>query len=814
MTVTYFSGQVERVIYEDPGKSFYILRMCLDPPEDSITDPNSFESLMSPTPQLETIVKGNIGGLAIRVGSWFGFEGKWVRDQKHGMQLQITRAPCLPGGKWSVETAERMLLTHNVDGFLVHALSSFFKEDLLTALDNKELLKTCPGIDAVSAAMISNKWISIQAYFSSMKFLQDLGISKEKIKSVWGHFGDSAEEILAKDPWRLIEIDGITFEQADKVALGQGLDVNCFERKRASVFYALKQNKTSGHLFARTGTLMREAQHFSPSLTQNEVANSLRSLKELGLVVLDNKTIPGEVAVYETWFEMVESRSASLLRTRQQVASRGVKERVHALSMFTGSFVDTDPQSVALSAISEWEGSSGVELSEQQKQGVCNALFEPVSLITGLPGTGKSTSIKAVVEILSLVVSNILCVAPTGIAAKRLGRLTGQDAKTIHRAFSAKKIGDDGNEDREETYKGVLATGQALVQSKASSEWEYHEGNPYPAEVIIVDESSMLDQNLLYRLLCATRPSSRLVFVGDVAQLPSVGPGNVFRDLVDSGLFPTVRLTEIYRQEGTSEIVFAAHDIFQGKTPSPEKYQRDFIFYHCGTDEDVLASIKNRVQLLYDKEEDFQVLSPRHMGTIGVTNLNIHLREMINPSQPSLPEMKVGKEILRQGDRVMIVRNNYMLGIYNGDLGKIHKVDRSTRRVIVKIYDVIDRYIDFNLVQVRNHLRLAYSCTVHKFQGLEIDNIIMPITRSLGRQLLRNLLYTAVTRAKKKVFLYGSLEALEKAVSNDKSQYRNSRFVPKMEQWIPKEESPEVSSSTLVERMSQTIDQMMEKELF
>jgi exodeoxyribonuclease V alpha subunit len=245
-------------------------------------------------------------------------------------------------------------------------------------------------------------------------------------------------------------------------------------------------------------------------------------------------------------------------------------------------------------------------------------------------------------------------------------------------------------------------------------------------------------------------------------------------------MFPVVRLTEIFRQEETSGIVYASHDIFQGRMPDLEAYEKDFLFVPMSSDNNVLQGIKGLVRKFFTRGVEFQVLSPRHLGTIGVTNLNKHLREMINPSQSGLEEIKIGDDVLRQGDRVMVVKNNYEKGVFNGDLGKINQVIRAKRKVIVKIYGKTDKLIEFNFGEVQRHLRLSYACTVHKFQGLEIDTIIMPVVDSFGPQLQRNLLYTAVTRAKNKVILLGSKKALQKSILNDKESLRNTLFARRL----------------------------------
>jgi exodeoxyribonuclease V alpha subunit len=379
--------------------------------------------------------------------------------------------------------------------------------------------------------------------------------------------------------------------------------------------------------------------------------------------------------------------------------------------------------------------------------------------------------------------------APTGIAAKRLGSVCGSVAYTIHRALGAK--GKDESE-RESTYAGI--TSSAKAQGPGSSKqdvWDCNESTPHAAQVAVVDECSMVDQHLLYRILSGTLRTTRLVLVGDAAQLPSVGPGNVLRDMITSRKFPTVSLTQIFRQEDTSDIVKAAHAIYRGQVPSTSM-ESDFALIPVREEGKILQVVQRLSEKMtkaiasWDENTrgpapTFQVLSPRHMGIVGVTNLNVELRKLLNPRTEGLGEVKLGKEDAREQDRVMVVKNNYDLGVYNGDIGTILHINRKEKRVQVQIHGTPPMNVDFPLGKAYSHLRLAYACTVHKYQGLEVGTVIMPIILEFGNQLQRNLLYTAITRAKKKVILVGSPAALEKAVLNNKEDLRNTLLVPRLQ---------------------------------
>jgi exodeoxyribonuclease V alpha subunit len=355
--------------------------------------------------------------------------------------------------------------------------------------------------------------------------------------------------------------------------------------------------------------------------------------------------------------------------------------------------------------------------------------------------------------------------------------MAGAPAYTIHRAFCAK---GSGTEKREFTYEGF--TGESESRSSAASsssdkegKWGYDQENPHPAEVIVIDESSMLDQHLLYRLLTCTSPQCRIVFVGDAAQLPSVGPGNVLRDMIASKKFPVVNLTEIFRQKDTSAIVYAAHSIFRGEVPEYSS-NSDFTLVQMLSEETILEFIEKLSRKLYDKRENFQVLSPRHAGVVGVTNLNTRLRELLNPQDGNLTEIRVGEDVIRQDDRIMIFHNDYNLGVFNGDVGKVYRIDKKAKEIEIKIFGDPPLHVCVPFKDAHKLIRLAYCCTVHKVQGLEYDVIVMPLIDSFRHQLQRNLLYTAVTRAKKKVFLVGTQTALATAVANDREDLRNTLF--------------------------------------
>jgi len=772
----YFSGRVNAIMFEEPAQGFYILKMLLDADED--------DSSNLVFPKKQVTVRGNVQGLAIKVGSWFGFEASWNDHPKYGKQLAITKAPIFKGG-WDPDTAEKILVSHGVGSRVLQQIRDHYGDDeFLKVLADKDKLEKVTSINSFAALYIAQRWESVQAYFKTLDFLNDLGLPQGKVKDVWTTFGDDAEHVLSTDPWALVRVDGISFHQADTIAMRLGLDTTVPNRARGAVLYSCKSQRNFGHLYMTTGQMFGELQALIPDVTKQTVAQSLADLHKAGDIILDRDTKQGVTAIYEPSYWKMEQEAASLLHDRQQAAAfkRGgldVKPYIKQLAS-VGPKTEKKTklkrpilQKVVETAIDEWGDATHLKLSDKQKEGVFNALTKPVSILTGLPGTGKTTSLKAVVSILQEAGVTFLLCAPTGIAAKNLAKLTGAQAYTIHRAFAAKGKSDSK---RESTYAGIVGESErGLKGGEADGLWGYDQDNPHPAQVVVVDEASMLDQHLIYRLLTCTSIQCRVVIVGDAAQLPSVGPGNVLRDLISSDNFPVVNLMDIFRQKDTSDIVFAAHDIFHGIVPECQP-PSDFSLVQVGSEEKAQAVIMQLAQKLYDKRRNFQILSPRHAGTVGVTSLNVALRELLNPQKSGLQEVRVGQDTIREDDRIMIVKNNYKLGVYNGDVGKVARIDRKSKEVELKIFGEPPLFVRVPFKDVPRLIRLAYACTVHKAQGLEYDVIVMPLVDSFRHQLQRNLLYTAVTRAKQKVILVGTHSALTKAVANDREDLRNTLF--------------------------------------
>lgn len=758
----YFSGRVHTVVFSNEDQSFYILRMLIDGSD-----------------KLET-VRGTVPGLSVREGTWFGFDAVWESHSKYGPQLKITKAPVMKTG-WTPETATEALSSHGIATSLVNKVRLHYgDDDFIESLGDLEKIKQVEGVTDFAAELIVDRWNTARALFKTVNFLTELDLPKVKVDKVWAKFGDETERIISENPWSLVEIEGVSFSHADEIARKMGLDPSSIERVKGAILENLSESSREGHVYQDAQGLTYGVKKLCPGVSNKEIADGVKALHTEGRVVVDKEE--GEVALYVPTRHNMEVQCARILIDRVHTACL----KGEALEAYEGRLGAVGERSqealeakksldeIVEAALDDWFSTSKFELTATQRKGALNALTQPVSILTGLPGTGKTSTLRTVVKLLQDMGEEFLLVAPTGIAAKRLKSVTGADASTIHRALGAKGASDD--DDREATYAGVVGDSSDKRSEEGWDVWSFSEDEPHPAKVVIVDESSMVDLHLLYRLLCCTASATRLVFVGDAAQLPSVGPGNVLRDLVDSGVFPTVALKDIFRQKDTSDIVIAAHAIHEGRVPSFEEESKDFRVVHIRDEGEILRGILNVTSKLHDEGKNFQVLSPRHKGTLGVTNLNVALRDQLNPMAPGVKQMRFNSEVLREGDRVMIAKNSYRYEIFNGDVGKVVSINKDKSEVEIKIWGPPVTHVRLPFKEAARFLRMAYTVTVHKSQGQEYDFIVIPWVASFKNQLQRNLIYTAITRAKKKVIILGHPRALEISVKRSEVDKRNTRL--------------------------------------
>lgn len=754
-----FTGRINNVIYENDD--FRIVKVLLDGEYNPV------------------VAKGQFPGSPLEIGAWVSFEGHWKDDPKYGKQLVVTKYPC-PVTNWTDEKILSALTAQGVGMVTRKSLQNFArkkKSSLFELLNSGDLSEMEEVRDFVRDHILS-RWRSLRTHIDATTFLYDSGLSSKVISRIWKTLGTELEEVVTSDPWILCRVGGITFKEADEVAKKLGVPLDSHNRIKGAVLSSIKEGTSHGDVFVYTGDVLgRVRKILGSQVDPKKVAESLKKLASEKLIFVDKEVTEG-VAVYPYHNYKMEKFCADKLCER---FSKGLDEEEvsgnYARSSSNVEYEFERGQGISVCAtvaLNDWAAGRDIKLTEQQTSACLSILTSKISIVTGLPGTGKTTTLQAVVSILKDSGIPFLLTAPTGIAAKRLGSVTGSEASTIHRAFGAKGFQKD-EEEKESTYAGIIKNKKSDNEDRSKDVWGYDEQNPHPAKFVIVDECSMLDLHMLYRLLLSTSEDCVLVFVGDPYQLPSVGSGDVLRDLVSSGCFPHTHLNEIFRQENTSGIVIAAHDVHAGKIPQVDK--KDFILLETPSEYDAKNLIIEIASRLYEKRSNFQVLSPRHAGDAGVTTLNDSLRTKLNPASRGVHEVRLGSSLVREGDRVMIVKNDYNLGVYNGDVGKVSYIDKRAKEIEIKIHEGVGlppSIVRYSFKEATNALRMAYAQTVHKSQGQEYDVIVIPVLESFGFQLQRNLFYTAITRAKDKVFIVGSRKAMGKAVQNNKANMRKT----------------------------------------
>ena len=620
----------------------------------------------------------------------------------------------------------------------------------------EEVIETTPerlaeidGIGEKIVKSIVEAWENNRSLKDVQIFLHGLGLTDNKVRKILTSYGPDSENILKDNPWKLLE-HGFAFSTCDSIAEKLGKERTCKLRWKSLVLYALQQCSSSGHLYLTVQEIVAAFNSYNRNspwplkdgeIDTDEVRTHLSVLIKEGGAIIDNDR------VYDVPLFFYENESARLL---------------HKMMSTKGSLKLDSVKGEEF--INKYEKIEGINLSDAQKDAIRSFLLEKVLIITGGPGTGKTTIIKGLVTILKLLNASFELVTPTGISAKKLGTTAGCQAYTIHRRLG---------------YKG--------------KSWEYNAIVKYITQVVIVDETSMVDQEVFYRLLSALPASAKLVFVGDNDQLPSVGPGSVLRELIDSEKIKTIFLDKIFRQENQSDIIKAAKKIRDGDIDlSLFKTDRKAdIWFIPERDpakvESVIMKFASEI-MAYNRvnpdKKHFQIITPRNEGPASVDSLNTALQSALNPPAPDKKEFLIGRITIRKGDRVIIRKNNYELEVFNGDIGKVVFVTSSHVTVDVEDYGNATRRVDIPMKIADEMLKLAYSVTVHRAQGLEYPLVIMPFLKAHGKMLLqRNLLYTAITRAKRKVVVIGQASALEQAISNNKIQKRNTLFAERIRSW-------------------------------
>ena len=720
LLINELEGTIERITYQNEENGYTIARLR------RLSEPG------------EVTVVGNLPGIVI--GQVVKLTGTWVNHQQYGRQFEVESftlsQPVTPEG------LKKFLGSGLIKGIGPVTASSIVEEFGLDSLDIIEnephRLTRVTGIGVKKAALIHAAWQDQKQIKEIMIFFQGQGISPLLAAKIYRQYGDKAVEIVRRNPYQLArDIQGIGFKTADSIAQKAGISRNDPFRVQAGILYTLGQLADEGHCYTERSQLISEASKIL-AISADEIENQISAIQNKQEIIIDQQAV--YLAPYYHAEQIIAQKIASILASK-----------LDRLSSFDNSGNERLEMDV--------ERFSPHPLTAKQKHAILLALREKISILTGGPGTGKSTITGSLVQILRAKGKSVLLAAPTGRAARRLSQATGMEAKTIHRLLE---------------FSPSIGGGFGRSEHK-----------PLDADMIIIDESSMIDLLLFQHLISAIQEGSHLLLVGDVDQLPSVGAGNVLRDLIDSGVISVTRLTEIFRQAEASHIITNAHRINQGQLPEFSKEIDDFFLFVENDAQKaadwVVELVKTRIpaRFGYDPINDIQVLSPIHRGPAGVAELNQRLQSALNPPATSKVEFQQGSRHFRLGDRVMQMRNNYDRLVFNGDLGIICAVEPEEQ--ITKI-DFDGRLITYDFSDL-NEITHAYAISIHKSQGCEFPVVVVPIITSHYMMLQRNLLYTAVTRAKNLVVLVGSQRAIAMAVKNNRIVQRNTLLKKRLLNW-------------------------------
>jgi exodeoxyribonuclease V alpha subunit len=669
---------------------------------------------------------------AVSAGEWLTAKGWWVRDKEHGLQFKAQVLKAVP--PTTSEGVERYLAGGFVKGVgpvLAKKLVGHFGAEVLGVIsDNPADLESVDGIGPKRRERIATAWQEGMQIREIMLFLHSHGVSTGRAVRIYKTYGNLAIQTVQENPYTLAkEIHGIGFATADQIAQSVGIPKDSLNRARAGIDHVLLGATSEGHCALPLEKLKAAAVKLL-EVPVETIEQALSKMLTNGFLLLEE--IDGEPLVFLPHLRKAEDGIATKVK---RLATAGV----------------TYPRIDFEKAIAWCETKTGKTLAPSQREALKTALTSRATVITGGPGVGKTTLVNSILLILRAKKVKCLLCAPTGRAAKRLTETTGMEAKTIHRL---------------------------LEVDPATGRFQRNEDRPLDCDLLIVDETSMVDVLLMYALLRALPKTSGLIMVGDVDQLPSVGPGNALRDLIDSGVVPVVRLTEVFRQAATSKIITSAHLIRQGKMPELRSAESgtDFYFIERNTPEEIAATLVRLVEDRIPKGHhldpirDIQVLCPMNRGSIGVRELNSVLQGALNPARPGEPAVERFGWRFQVRDKVIQTENNYKKEVFNGDIGTIEKIDPVEQELSIRFDDRLVTY-DFGEL---DEVSLAYAVTIHKSQGSEFPAVVIPVAMQHYMLLQRNLIYTGITRAKRLLVVVGQKKALGLAIRNDQSRKRYS----------------------------------------
>ena len=685
----------------------------------------------------------------INEGELLEIQGEYVNHNVYGKQLKISHYKVKePEDIVSIERYLGSGAVKGVGAALAGRIVKKFKEDTFRIIEEEpERLAEIKGISERKAQEIASQLEEKKDMRKAMIYLQKYGISTKLAAKIYQYYGMKVYKVLEENPYQLADnIEGIGFKTADEIASKIGIHTDSDYRIRSGLFYTLQQAVGEGHVYLPQNILLRRAN----ALLRVDLEDIEKYIMDL---CIERKTVMKEVdeeiRIYPAHYYYLELNTAKMLND-----------------------LDIDcqmPEDMMEKRLKRVEQKEKIELDPMQHRAVIEAIKHGLLILTGGPGTGKTTTINTMIQFFESEGMSILLAAPTGRAAKRMTEATGYEAQTIHRLLEV-----SGNPEEENSVGGFLRNRE----------------NPLETDVIIIDEMSMVDLNLMHALLSAVIPGTRLILVGDVDQLPSVGPGSVLKDIIRSEKFHVVTLTKIFRQAGESDIVVNAHKINAGEPVTIDNKSRDFFFLKRQDANTIISVVITLIQKKLPRyvqadPNEIQVMTPTRKGLLGVERLNVILQQYLNPSDSQKTEKEINGRLFREGDKVMQIKNNYQLewevstrfgltvdkgiGVFNGDMGVIDEINEYTETVIVE-YDE-GRKVKYGY-DMTDELELAYAITVHKSQGSEYPAVIIPLLP--GPKLLynRNLLYTAVTRAKKCLTIVGSELTFQEMIENKSEQGR------------------------------------------